>query len=192
MLRRRIATALVGLVLLGSSGCCHRGPWPCGNTYCGSQCGFFYWHEWFSHKPRCCDPCNFCGDFVCSRNPYVKTGPPYTRFGELYSDGSGSNQPGAIGEMYSTPQSPTPAEAAEGLMDNEGPVEATPNETMPDDLFPGESPPVDRFRSEELPGPSTQLPRGGYGRTASRYGTVDSPPPSRTLGGPSRKRIFTR
>ena len=185
MLQQRFTAALLGLVLVGSLGCCHRGPWPCGNTYCGPQCGFFYWHEWFSHKPRCCDPCNFCGDFVCSRNPYVKTGPPYTPYGELYSDGSGSNEPGAIGETYNAPQSPTPAEAEEGLMDDEGPIESTPS-----DLFPNEVPP-DRFRPEELPGPSTQMYRG-YGRTASRYGAVDSPPVSRTLGRPSRQRLFAR
>ena len=161
------------------------------------QCGCLYWHEWFSHKPCCQDPCNCCGEYTASRNPYVVTGPRYTRFGEVYSDGSGSNAPGAIGEMYSRPGSgqPTPAQP-EGLLDEEG----------------GQGPsPQDRMR-EELPGPTTHWqgqrrtasnhgmpqygPHGGYGSPQAYgqqgYGPVDYPHPSRTLGGASRTRLFTR
>lgn len=36
-------------------------PWPCGGTWYGPSCGERYWHEWFSHKPECCEPCGCCG-----------------------------------------------------------------------------------------------------------------------------------
>ncbi len=144
-------------------------PWPYGNTYYGCQCGCLYWHEWFSHKPCCCDPCNQCGQFTASNNPYVVTGPRYTRFGEVYSDGSGSNAPGAIGEMYNAPtpaQRPgQPTPAAPGVMDEMGP---TPS------VGPG--------------GPTTMLPRSRMAAT-ERY---ESTPASRTMGRPSRTRLFTR
>jgi hypothetical protein len=42
-----------------------------------------------------------------------------------------------------------------------------------------------------MPGPMTSMPRGGYYPTASRYGPVDSPRGSRTLGRP-RARLFFR
>ncbi len=149
-----------------------RTPWPCGRTYYGCQCGCVFWHEWFSHKPCCCEPCNQCGQFTQSNNPYVVTGPHYTRFGEVYSDGSGSNRPGAIGELYNGPNSsePTPAQptpAAPGVMEDMGPV-------------PG--------------GPTTMMPRSRM-TTAQRYdsgGQFDSTPSSRTMGRPSRTRLFTR
>jgi hypothetical protein len=173
--------ALVAALLAVQSGCCcwpKDPPWPCGNTYYGNQCGCKYWHEWFSHKPPCCEPCNECGHFVGSLNPYVESGPPYTRYGALYSDGSGSNAPGAIGELYPGQSGPTPAaepnapsEPAEGVFD-----EAAP-ETAP---------------VEELPGPTTRAPRGAPPRMAGRYGPVDSAPYSRTLGRPPRTGLFTR
>lgn len=36
---------------------------PCGSGCCGG-CGDFYWHEWHSDPPRCCDPCDDCGNWV--------------------------------------------------------------------------------------------------------------------------------
>src|SRR5690606_37899217 len=140
-------------------------------TYYGCQCGCLYWHEWFSHKPCCCDPCNQCGQFTASNNPYVVTGPRYTRFGEVYSDGSGSNRPGAIGELYNGPNSgePTPAEptpAAPGVMDEMGPAPAAPG------------------------GPTTMMPRSRMAYSADQR--FDSMPASRTMGRPPRTRLFTR
>ena len=168
MLRRIGLLALLVTLLVAKTGNCGK-PWPCGNTYYGMQCSCLYWHEWFSHKPCCCDPCNQCGQFTQSRNPYVKTGPRYTRFGEVYSDGSGSNAPGAIGELYNGPQ-PTPASPPEGVMENLGP---TPAEELP---RPG-------------PGPTTRMPM----RQASRLSDgFYSPPASRTMGRPQRTRLFTR
>jgi hypothetical protein len=165
--------ALVAALAAMQSGCCGwplTPPWPCGNTYYGTQCGCKYWHEWFSHKPRCCDPCDTCGGFVGSTNPYVESGPPYTPYGPLYSDGSGASAAGSIGELYPTPAAPTPAgEPRPGVMDDVAP-EAT----------------------EELPGPTTSAPRGAQARMAGRYGPVDSPRYSRTLGKSPRTRLFSR
>jgi hypothetical protein len=160
-----VLAAVLAAVQMGC--CCIRpAPWPCGRTYYGNQCGCFYWQEWFSHKPRCCDPCTTCGTFVGSTNPYVQAGPPYTRFGALYSDGSGQRAPGSIGELYSTPAGPTPAEP-EGVMEDTAPT-------------------------EELPGPSTSVPRGSSPQMTARGGPVDSPRYSRTLGKPPRTRLFSR
>jgi hypothetical protein len=170
MLLRYCLGALWISLMAIQSGCCCDGPWPCGKTYCGTQCGCYYWHEWFSHKPKCCDPCDFCGDFTASHNPYVKTGPPYTRFGPIYSDGTGSGQAGSIGQMYPTPAGGGPAGGA------------APDPGMFDDASP---------TTEELPGPTTSVPRG-YPRTAGNYGTVDSPGAYRTLGRQSRARLFSR
>jgi hypothetical protein len=154
----------VAAALVSQVGCC-KSPWPCGNTYYGNQCACVFMHEWFSHKPCCCDPCDQCGGFTCSNNPYVKAGPQYTRFGEVYSDGSGSNAPGAAGQLYNQPNTPTPAAPQPGVMEDEGP-------------------------QEELPGPTTSMPRS---RTAMRGRPVASPPASRTLGTqPARTRLFTR
>lgn len=166
MLSRIYLPILAAVALLSQAGCCHKTPWPCGDTYYGNQCGCLYLHEWFSHKPCCCDPCNQCGEFTSSNNPYVKTGPAYTRFGEVYRDGSGSNAPGAAGQLYNQPgNSPTPAAPREGVIDDVGP-------------------------SEELPGPTTSVPRS---RAVSRYRPVASPPASRTLGPQAgRARLFTR
>jgi hypothetical protein len=167
--------ALAGAWLAIQSGCCNA-PWPCGNTYCGTECGCIYWHEWFSHKPRCCEPCDFCGDFTESSNPYVITGPPYTRFGPLYSDGTRGSAPGAAGQYYPTPAGPPPSGGE------------SPQPGMMDESAPS---------GEELPGPTTSMPRGGYQRVASGYnmqgyGPVDSPRGSRTLGKPPRTRLFSR
>lgn len=91
---------LIGVVLASEAGCCCD-CWPCGKTWCGSQCGEFYWHEWFSHKPECCDPCDQCGNFA---------GP--TRQ-SAYSDGRNRVAPQAAepgGEYNAEPMEPTPAE----------------------------------------------------------------------------------
>jgi hypothetical protein len=166
-----VATALVQSgQCLDWFGC--RAPWPCGRTYYGMQCGCLYWHEWFSHKPCCCDPCNQCGDFVGSCNPYVKNGPYYTRFGEVYRDGSGSNAPGAAGQLYNVPapgMGPAPAQPPAGVIENEGPTPA-----------------------EELPGPTTRMPRGGGSRMTGRNGTMTPQPVYRSTAVPQRTRLFTR
>lgn len=170
---------LVAVGLAVQLGCCCEAPWPCGKTYCGTQCGCKYWHWWFSHKPQCCDPCDFCGNFFGSNNPYVVSGPPYTPYGSLYSDGSGSNQPGAAGQMYPTPAGPTPA------------GEPSPDPGVLDEAAP-DAVPLDTVPMEELPGPITTRPRGAYPRMATRYGPVDSPRGFRTLGKPPRTRLFSR
>lgn len=166
--------ALVAVGLALESGCCCWAPWPCGDTYCGTQCGCKYWHEWFSHKPHCCDPCDGCGGFAGSSNPYVEGGPPYTPYGPLYGDGSGSNAPGAAGQLYPSPAGPTPAgepPAEPGVLDKAAP-EAAP--------------------AEELPGATTSMPRGTYQRMAARYDPVDSTRGFRTLGTRPRTRLFSR
>jgi hypothetical protein len=150
------------------------------------MCGCFYWHEWFSHKPQCCDPCNQCGSFTCSHNPYVEAGPPYSRFGAIYSDGTGTSSSNASGRAFPPaaggptpaevpPATPTPAGETDGVFDGYAP-EATPSEEMP---------------SEELPpGPTTTMPRPV--RMTSHNGPVDSTRYSRTLGRPPRRGLFTR
>lgn len=63
----------VALLLAVQSGCC------CGSggeTYCGSQCGQLFWHEWFSIPPNCCDPCSCCGNNVGPKNNYVRSSMP--------------------------------------------------------------------------------------------------------------------
>ncbi|WP_146443611.1 hypothetical protein [Botrimarina colliarenosi] len=40
--------------------CCPQGS-GCGG--CGG-CGDLYWNEWHSDPPRCCDPCDDCGNWV--------------------------------------------------------------------------------------------------------------------------------
>lgn len=171
---------LVAVGLASQSGCCHTPfcgtmfgpPWPCGNTYYGKQCGCKYSHWWFSHKPDCCQHCDQCGYFLGSDNPYVESGPPYTPYGPLYSDGSGSNQPGAAGQLYSEPSGPTPAEPPdEGVLDDAAPL---------DDM-------------QNLPMPTTSMPRRGGQRMAMRrYGPVDSIRGSRTLGRSPRTHLFSR
>jgi hypothetical protein len=179
MSRRYCWGAIAAFSLALASGCCCHTPWPCGDTYCGTYCGCKYWHEWFSHKPRCCDPCDECGNFVGSLNPYVESGPPYTPYGPLYSNGSPTNRPRGDAAMYPTPADPVPAE----------PTPATPTPAEPPSgVFEETQPPSG---AEEMPGPSTSLPRGGQYRSASRYGPVDSPRGSRTLGKP-RARLFFR
>src|SRR5262245_42892920 len=106
MFARLSAVACLGVVFAIQSGCgCmiyQKQPWPCGGTYCGNHCGCFWWHEWFSHKPCCCEPCDCCGEFCGSDNPYVKSGPPRGPIGGApYDDGSGNSAPGAVGELYS-------------------------------------------------------------------------------------------
>ena len=76
MIKRLLALALLAAVLGGSSGCCG-GPLCCleksywRHHWGCSQCGEYYWSEWFNDPPDCCDPCNNCGDYVgkkpCSR-----------------------------------------------------------------------------------------------------------------------------
>jgi hypothetical protein len=178
-----IRTFALSLVLL--AGCLthvgyaiHHDPWPCGRTYYGCQCGGLFWHEWFSHKPCCCDPCNQCGQFTASNNPYVVNGPRYTRFGEVYSDGSGSNRPGAIGELYNGPSTGEPTPAAPGPAPNE------PAPEMLDEMGPTPAGPS---------GPTTMIPRSRV--TASPRSAdqrFESMPPSRTMGRPPRTRLFTR
>jgi hypothetical protein len=173
----RHSCALLVAVLLLAPGCCclQKAPWPCGGTYYGAQCGCKYWHEWCSHKPMCCECCDECGNFTCSDNPYVVSGPPYTRFGPLYSDGRRSRGAGAIGQMYPASGGPTPAAPT---------PEPTPA-AEPEGV-------LDAAPPEELPGPTTMSPGGTYPGMANYGGPVDSPRYSRTLGKPPRTRLFTR
>src|SRR2546430_8833887 len=57
--------ALVAVTLATEAGCCCccDDCWPNGKTWCGPHCGQFWWHEWFSHPPECCDPCDDCGNY---------------------------------------------------------------------------------------------------------------------------------
>jgi len=113
-----LALIVAGLAIQSGCRCYTNQPWPCGGTYCGTQCGCFYWHEWFSHKPCCCEPCDFCGNFTASSNPYVKSGPPRTPYGAVYDDGSGTSAPGAAGQLYPTPAEaePVPSPPADELL----------------------------------------------------------------------------
>jgi hypothetical protein len=179
---RSCLSAMAAVALALELGCCCKAPWPCGDTYYGTHCGCKYWNEWFSHKPCCCDPCDFCGDFTCSGNPYVVNGPPYTRFGELYSDGSGYSGAGSSSDPFPRPTaSPTPATP------DSAPAEPAPIPDSAPEATPEMSP------MEELPGPTTMGPAQQHVRRMAWYGgPVDSGPRSRTLGRPPRARLFAR
>jgi hypothetical protein len=171
---------LVSLVLVAQSGCCLMGccgiDWgpagpPCARTWCGSQCGEVFWHEWFSLPPLCRDKCNCCGEFTCSNNPYVLAGPQQAKFGPIYDDGSG-RKPTRVNGSGQPERAPAPATA---------PPESMPPESMPSGLAPPES-----ARPEELPplGPTTSTWRDGNGRQVSYDDTIDRRAPSRKLGRP--------
>lgn len=36
----------------------------CGGGCCGSGCGEFYWSDFYSEPPDCCDPCDRCGNWT--------------------------------------------------------------------------------------------------------------------------------
>ncbi|HTM55147.1 MAG TPA: hypothetical protein VL175_14020 [Pirellulales bacterium] len=165
---------LVSLVLVAQSGCCMvsdcctiawgpAGP-PCARTWCGSQCGECFWHEWFSLPPLCQDKCNCCGEFTCSNNPYVLAGPPQAKFGPLYDDGVG-RKPTRESASGQPERAPAPAPAPSPT-----PSEAPPEAAPPEDL-----PPL---------GPTTSVWRDRYGRQVSYDDTIDRRPPSRKLGRP--------
>jgi hypothetical protein len=97
MFHRGCYLVLIAVVLASEAGCCCD-CWPCGKTWCGSQCGEFYWHEWFSHKPECCDPCDCCGNF---------TGPTSR---DAYSTGDAPGAAEPANGYFSEPTEPTPAE----------------------------------------------------------------------------------
>lgn len=81
MARQLRSLVMLAMLATCASGCCcfdcctAKAPWPCGRTWYGSMCGERFWHEWFSHKPPCADPCSCCGQhFDCTDNPYVEGG----------------------------------------------------------------------------------------------------------------------
>ncbi|HEV3137405.1 MAG TPA: hypothetical protein VGZ26_05865 [Pirellulales bacterium] len=93
---------LIAVALASEAGCtCPGDCWPNGKTWCGSECGEFYWHEWFSHKPECCDPCDRCGNYTR----------PTQR--DAYSSGATRVAPRAAepaAEYYPEPAETAPAE----------------------------------------------------------------------------------
>jgi hypothetical protein len=148
----------IAVLLASEAGCCC----CCGpiaeRTWCGCQCGEVWWHEWFSHPPDCCEPCNNCGRFTRSQNPYVESGP------------SRASQ----GFAYSGPARRGPAEVVPpGTKYDWAPLEPTPSEPMPSEELP-------------LPGPSARAHRDELGQTSPGNRPVDSPRTSRKLGSPRR------
>jgi hypothetical protein len=102
----------IAVILATQAGCCcfdwgPAGP-PCARTWFGRSCGCPYWSEWFSSPPLCRDKCNCCGDFTCSDNPYVVTGPTQARFGRIYDDGRRDRAGGSNGAAEPV-SAPTPA-----------------------------------------------------------------------------------
>ena len=167
MLLQRAYLGVFAVVLATQVGCttCHS-CWPCGDTWCGSQCGQCIWSEWYSMPPKCCDPCDCCGNFVASRNPWVRRGGPpmgrpcnqgmgngggagYCDAGMDYGDGGYSDGMGSADATYT-----------EGN-DSQGPAPA-----------------------EELPHapPGAGMVRDEFGQTAGYSRPVDSPAASRRLG----------
>jgi len=63
---RTVFAALLTIIALGSSGCCHCGGWwpHWTPSWCHSGCGNYYWSEWFADPPDCNDPCDCCGNYV--------------------------------------------------------------------------------------------------------------------------------
>lgn len=186
---RSFHLALIAIVLASSTGCCHT-CWPCGDTWCDSQCGQFFWHEWFSFPPDCCEPCDCCGDFVGSRNPWVRRGPPPMGrpngygdgYGESYGyaeqNGSGQQFGPADGEMiYSQPPRMQPTPYRQPRMQ---PTPAQPPRMQPTPAQPRMQPgPGDEM---PLPGPSAKrYYRNELGQVIKNDGTVDSSRTSRRL-----------
>lgn len=136
-MRRNCMGLLLGVLLACQTGCCSLhcldfGHGPAGplwtRTWCGPQCGEIFWSEWFSCPPLCCDPCNDCGDFTCSDNPYVLNGPTESMYGPIYDDGV--RAPGS--KKYAAPRTapgpqPTPARAPQA----DEPTIAPPVEELP-------------------------------------------------------------
>jgi hypothetical protein len=178
-------TALLPALLAGC--CCEPwgGCWPCGDNWCGPQCGQKICHEWCSFPPPCCDPCDDCG---CYTGPRLND--------SLYSHGNdygrhARRQPEAIqGERVpdaAPPSEPTPAE--EPYVPSPSPVDEMPLDTPGTSYhesgsrFSDDPPPSPRFRSQ-----------GTVPSMAARHhrGMVDSPHASRTLARPPRTRLFSR
>ena len=61
---------------------CRRLCGPLNWCGCGGCDGELYWHEWHNDPPRCCDPCNDCGDWV---------GPSVANNRETFGDRMGSS-----------------------------------------------------------------------------------------------------
>ncbi len=176
MMRRYCLGLLLGVLLAGQSGCCcfnwDFGHGPAGplwtRTWCGPQCGGVVWSEWFSFPPLCDDPCDCCGEFACSDNPYVLNGPTEGRFGPIYDDGSGRSRSTARSQGPQSRATPTPAAR---------PTPApTPAGEMP-------APPVEELPSAE---PTTAVESDAFGNVVSYDEAVDSPRPLRTVRKPRR------
>lgn len=67
---RRICDSICGSCFGGgNSGCCNSG-------CCGGDCGCdgcsneLYWSEWHNDPPRCCDPCDRCGNWIGPSTSY--------------------------------------------------------------------------------------------------------------------------
>ena len=65
----------VGEPYCGPAGCCAPDDFICQGPLgylrymftCGSGCGDYYWDEWTSDPPSCCDPCDNYGNWTGSR-----------------------------------------------------------------------------------------------------------------------------
>jgi hypothetical protein len=169
---RNAFLALMAGLLVSQAGCTtFHSCWPCGDTWCGSQCGQCIWSEWFSLPPTCCDPCNCCGEFTESRNPWVRRGgPPLGRQNGQGGPAMGfDNQTSSYGGDYGGPMGPTDEVYSEG-----------PKQMQPTPV-------------EELPPapPSAGVYQNELGQTVACARPVDSPRTSRRLGD-RRPRDFDR
>jgi hypothetical protein len=155
--------ALIAAALLSQAGCCCTDCWPCGKTWCGPQCGQVFWHEWFSHPPECCDPCDKCGNYTGATR---QSGYP-----------SPFNSPYEAGYQQGGP----PMDAVDS-----GSTESTTGEYSPElaDPLPAEELP---------PGePSASAFMDEFGQAVSYQAPVDSPRNSRKLGTSRRASGYDR
>jgi len=169
-MRRTCFGLLLALLLAVQSGCCclsclDWGHGPAGplwtRTWCGPQCGEIFWSEWFSIPPLCDDPCNDCGDFTCSNNPYVLSGPTEWEYGPIYDDGVRAH--GAARQTSSPHRSGSPAKSAP--RNTPTPAKAPESEVSPD------APPVEELPSME---PTTSTRQNEFEHTVSQPEPVDS------------------
>lgn len=150
--------ALIAVVLAAEVGCCcaRNDFGPYGHKWCGGQCGEFFWNEWFSIPPCCCDPCDDCNEFCGNRRD------------STYSNGMRKTR-------YSQPT------AAEPVQAEPVPARAAPTEREPEPYtLPG---PSEEMPSGDS---STGMVNDEFSHLAGNEEPVDSRPPSRTLETPRR------
>ncbi len=197
---RRLSCVLMAAVLVGQAGCCcgpWGGCWPHGKNWCGSQCGEFYWNEWFSLPPQCCDPCDDCGNFCGRRHndALYSHGNDYVGYGDRSREAV-QRAPVPANRLVPAAKPYTPAETQPyAPRDNEPPTLPGPSDDVPPDsstevMRHGSGRPVayDAPRRGGRPAYGATVPydvRGAY------RAPVDSWQASRKLGKPPRTRLFS-